>query len=378
MPENAEKPTTTVTTTAKPVWRYRQYVVLTPHRNGQWCKRINGRLHYFGPVEDQEAAYREWLIRGPDLLAGRTGARRTVAGELVTLKDLGNHWCASVAAKVRKGERSQRTYEKYVALAKLIAATLGQKTIVQELTPRHFQRLSAAFARFSLVRRSDLIAGTKSMFNWGVGAEMLKRVPAYGPDFRQPEARDLRAARHAAGSKALDREVILRLIAEADPHLRACILLGINCGFKATDCATLTRTMLNLDKSLIDGYRHKTHQRLLAPLWPETVAAIRAVAAPGKMPLVTATGLPWVGRGTSRLTRQFRDLCDRLGLPAEVRHDRLRHTLRTVGGQVSREGVRRIMGQGAGDVLDETYDHDPMLVQCRAVAEHVRRWLYGV
>lgn len=44
---------------------------LTAHPNGQWCKKIRGRLHYFGPLEDWQTALRLCLDQKDDLYAGR-------------------------------------------------------------------------------------------------------------------------------------------------------------------------------------------------------------------------------------------------------------------------------------------------------------------
>ena len=85
---------------------------LTPHPNGWWCKKVRGKLHYFGKIaEDPEgnAAVDEWLDEKEDLLAGRTPR---VVGDGLTVRDLVNrfltvkhimgHSGASVAAAYRE------------------------------------------------------------------------------------------------------------------------------------------------------------------------------------------------------------------------------------------------------------------------------------
>src|SRR5438093_7243913 len=55
---------------------------LTPHPNGSWCKRIRGRLFYFGRWDNWQEALEEYLDQRDDLHAGRTPKRRKNAQTL--------------------------------------------------------------------------------------------------------------------------------------------------------------------------------------------------------------------------------------------------------------------------------------------------------
>lgn len=54
----------------KPAKPYPEFP-LTAHPAGYWCKKIRGRLHYFGPWPDPDGALAKYMEQKDDLHAGR-------------------------------------------------------------------------------------------------------------------------------------------------------------------------------------------------------------------------------------------------------------------------------------------------------------------
>src|SRR5262245_6276802 len=85
---------------------------LFPHAAGVWAKKIRGRMHYFGPWADPDAALAKYLDQKDDLHAGRTP--RPDPGAL-TVKDLANGFLNAKREAVEAGELSPRTWAGYRA-----------------------------------------------------------------------------------------------------------------------------------------------------------------------------------------------------------------------------------------------------------------------
>src|SRR5262249_10148023 len=77
--------------------------------------------------------------------------------------------------------------------------------------------------------------------------------------------------------KLLTQDEILRMLGAAGDQLRAMILLAVNAGLGNSDCSRICKHNLDLEKGWLDYPRAKTGVERRAPLWPETIEAIRHV-----------------------------------------------------------------------------------------------------
>jgi hypothetical protein len=64
---------------------------LTPHNNGQWCKKIRGKIRFFGVWDEPDAALENYLRVASDLHAGRNPVSSNLSPGGVTVKDMANH-----------------------------------------------------------------------------------------------------------------------------------------------------------------------------------------------------------------------------------------------------------------------------------------------
>jgi integrase len=181
-----------------------------------------------------------------------------------------------------------------------------------------------------------------------------------------------------------------RLIDAADAQMRAMILLALNAGYGNTDCATLPLSAIDLDCRWVSYTRPKTGVPRRAPLWPETVAALReAITLRPKPDDYAACWLAFLTERGTRLVRaakatsradvvavRFGGLLKRTGLHrAGLGFYTLRHVFRTIAdGARDQVATDLIMGHADPSMAGHYRERidDARLI---AVTDHVRAWL---
>jgi hypothetical protein len=84
----------------KPAGKPYKSFPLTPHRSGQFCKKIRGKIFYFGKVDDPDAALKRYHEHCRDLHSGK--ATRVERTDEITVAELANEF---LSAKDRKRVR---------------------------------------------------------------------------------------------------------------------------------------------------------------------------------------------------------------------------------------------------------------------------------
>ena len=165
------------------------------------------------------------------------------------------------------------------------------------------------------------------------------------------------------------------------------LLLGINAGLGNSDCGNLPLTALDLDGGWVTYPRPKTGIGRRCPLWPETVQALREALAKRPAPkdeadaglfFITKYGGRWAkDTPDSPVTKESAEAAE------QPRHQRgtrnfyaLRHTFRTVADEArDQPAADFIMGHSRDDMAS-VYRETIADARLRAVADHVRAWLF--
>jgi integrase len=363
---------------------------LTPHPTGRWCKKIKGRLHYFGPWNDPDGALNRYLDQKDALLAGRKPKQ---AGN--TLADLLNAFLYSKSLRVESGELTQRSFNDYETTSRKVAKSIGAWRAIDSLDIRDFQKLREDLGQgVGLVRLQGELTRARSVFLFANETGLVERLIPYRRELRSPSSRVLRAQRNKRQPRMFERTEITKLIKKASPQLRAMIYLGINCGFGNGDCAKLTFDALDLKGGWHHFPRPKTHNPRRGKLWPETVRAISAAIKVRPRPatddvadyvFLTRRGACWAKEsgkdaGGNAISSEFFKLLDELDLYRERNtFYSLRRTCETIGATASEQvALDFLMGHiPPSSDMSAIYRQRVFDQKLIKVSDRIRGWLLG-
>ncbi len=348
---------------------------LWAHPNGQWCRKIGGKPRYFGVWADPGAALENYRQQYEYLRAGMEPP-----SDCTTLADVLNAFDDDKRALLDAGKIAERTYNEYMSVCEVIA-TLGKHRPIASITPLDLKKLSHKLGLgksgkpVSPVTHKRLLTFARMVFHFA--NEILDCNVKYRKALKPPEKKLLRERRAAAGERMFSAAEIRALLAKAEPHLKAIIYLGINCGFGPTDCIKLPTDKITND---FHNYgRPKTGVTRRCPLWTETQAAIKAIASDE----LVLNGRVWT-RHT--IAREFKALCESCEVDGKIIYKAgittpysLRRTFETVAknADVNQSVIDRIMGHERPD-MSEVYNQktfDKQLIRC---TDFVRNWMLGL
>jgi integrase len=367
---------------------------LFPHATRRWAKKIKGRLCYFGPWDDPDAALNKYLEQREALFAGRKPQPKS---DGLALRELVNRFLTFKRHLLDTSELSPRTWQEQYATCERLIEAFGRERPVLDLSPADFEGLRGSFSKtLGVVALGNAVQRVRSVFKYAYDSGLIDTPIRFGPGFKKPSRKALRLSRaakqNANGLRMIEAAELRKIVAAAKVPMKAMVLLAINAGFGQSDVACLPMNALDLKAGWLNFPRPKTGVPRRVPLWPETIAALKDVLAERPkarekqdegLVFLTQRGARWV-RVTSKHTPD--DVCGQefAKLATEVSVKRaglsfyaIRHSFQTVA-ETSRDlpAVASIMGHvdsSMAGLYRETIDDGRLLT----VTQHVRTWLFG-
>ncbi len=390
---------TTTKPTGKPPKPHPEFPLFA-HATKRWAKKVRGKLHYFGPWSDPQAALARWLDEKDALLAGRKPRPKA---DGITVRELANAFLTAMRERVDTRELTPRSWSDLYQVCARMIKVFGPGRAVEDLQSDDFELLRKSFAStHGLVTLQSDLTRTRILFNWGTRTGRISDRN-YRAMIVRPTAKAIRRDRLTKPRREFSRDELHVLIDAAPQPMRAMILLGINCGYGNQDCALLTQDYLDLQRGWVSFPRPKTGAQRRAKLWPETVAALREAITQRPKPLdgsfalrvfITFKGngfeartkTPAAGDGEklagyedNPISKQFSKLLTSLKMRRYGNgFYSLRRMFETIGGGcLDQVAVSFIMGHvaDAGDMSAIYRQHIPD-ERLEAVGDHIHAWLF--
>ncbi len=386
---------------------------LTAHNNGQWCKKIRGKIHFFGTWENPQAALDAYLRVAANLHAGRQPRQPSLCGDDITVKNVCNNYLTYQQSKVEAGEISPQWFDDCSRTVRDFARFFGVGRIVDDIRPADFEQYRQKLLHRGISGQTGLgvyaldrsVVIVKAIFNHAYDVELIDNPVKFGKSFQRSSSKSKRKSRSKNqiqnGKRLFELSEARALIKASQVPLQAMILLGLNAGFGNADCAGLPITAIDFKKAVIEFPRPKTGIDRVVPLWPETYTALKQAIASRPKPaeaefenlvFLTAQGKPWVryhisqvGDGriqtvnrSDAVGKHFNKLLVQLGLKRKgVGFYTLRHTFRTLADEVrDQHAIHRIMGHVIPG-MSGVYVERISLERLRAVVDHVHATLFA-
>ena len=384
----------------KPAKPYKDFPLFA-HNNGQWAKKIKGRIYCFGVWADWNAALEKYEAERDRLQTGREIVDKLSLGDGI------NRYLTMLEQERDLGEISPRHFDDVVKSLRRIVGycdptsekrvyetVLPKSLTIDSLGPDDFQRVRRMFAMkkdgktpVSPNTLGPHITRTKTFFNYLFDEGLIERPVNFGSKFKPPAKRKKRLAREQKAAMLFEREEILEAIAQANYRLKAMILLGVNCGLGNEDISRLKFSDFNLLDGWLYTLRNKTGVRRRAKLWATTVDALQMVIDRRFEPASDVdANLVFITRhrrayneDPTTVTQNFTKLLKKIDA---YRGDgrsfySLKKTFRTIAdGELDFVAVKLAIGH-ADNSIDDYYRLKIDDARLERIAERVRVWLYG-
>lgn len=258
---------------------------LTLHPTGQYCKKIKGKMYYFG--SDKKEAIQRYLDQAAYLHGCQTNLEKPTSDNM-TLKQLCEMYLTYQYSKLQANDLTASHYNEQIGSLNKLIAFLGQTIEVNKISTLDLQNYKRKIQKshVSASRLNLHISIMKALFHWARKNDILEHIPNIDAVSRD------KIVHHEKFT--FDHEQIGKLLTAADVKMRAMIWLGLNCGFGCTDCSELKWADLDLVNDRVKLPRKKTGILRDLPLWPETIDALKIIPKTGALVFYTSRGNPFV------------------------------------------------------------------------------------
>lgn len=205
---------------------------LTLHPTGQYCKKIRGKLYYFGC--DKQQAFQRYIEHAANLRAGTTLGSQESNGNTY-LKDVCNLYLEHQHSGVQAGEiRLRQVYDQTTHLRDFVRH-IGTSRRMSEISTIHLQDYRKRLIKQgkSAARVNNYISAFKATFHWALENELISSVPNLNAIKKLPRSK--------TSKPVFTPGEIRQLLDHASLRMKAMIWLGLNCGLGCTDCVELQR-----------------------------------------------------------------------------------------------------------------------------------------
>jgi integrase len=222
---------------------------LTLHLTGQYCKKIKGKIYYFG--SDKKDALQKYLDQATYLHGCQNNVQKPI-GDNMTLKQLCDMYLKYQYSKLQANDLTARHHNEQIGSLNKFMAFLCPSRKIKSISTLDLQNYKRKLQKsYGSVCRLNLhISIMKAMFHWARKNDILENIPNIDAISRGKIIHHERST--------FNSEQITKLLSVADIKMRAMIWLGLNCGFGCTDCSELKWTDLDIINARVKLPRKKT------------------------------------------------------------------------------------------------------------------------
>lgn len=165
------------------------------HGNGQWAKRIRGKIYYFGKWETPDEALKTYLRDCDHLQAGMPPPNQN--GH--TILEVCDRYLVKRKRDVEAGELGKRTYEDYKKTCEILTGLAGSLTI-EQMNPEDWAKLRAQLCKgVGATTAANRIRIARTALRYL--DEIAQIMPRWGKNFSEPSQRTRCRARIEAGEQ---------------------------------------------------------------------------------------------------------------------------------------------------------------------------------